>query len=246
MSGVPDWHHLCIYSLKGTTLSQERVIFIGNGKEANIGGKAMIKVWGRKDSSNVQKVLWCCGELNLTYERIDIGGSFGGNKEKPYLDINPNGLVPTIEDGSFVLWESNSIVRYLVDQYGQGRLVPTSPEGRANANRWMDWQLTTMYPAMVPLFMGLIRTPEEKRDRTAIANALQKSTRAWQILDEHLAKNQYLAGDAFTMGDIPLGIWVYRWYNMPIQRPEMAHLKAWYGRLCERAPYQTHIMIRLS
>ena len=98
----------------------------------------MVKIWGRKDSSNVQKVLWCCDELGVAYERIDIGGSFGGNKEKPYLDRNPNGLVPTIEDGVFVLWESNSIVRYLVDRYGGDQLISTTPEGRADSSRWMQ------------------------------------------------------------------------------------------------------------
>ncbi len=205
-----------------------------------------IKIWGRKDSSNVQKVLWCCDELGVAFERIDIGGAFGGNKEKPYLDLNPNGLVPTIEDGSFVLWESNSIMRYLVDKYGQGKLLPSTPEGRADTNRWMDWQLTTLGPAIVPLFWALIRTPEQKRDRTVIENALQKTAKAWQILDNHLARNSYLAGDEFTIGDIPLGVWANRWFNLPIQRPETGHLSRWYERLCKRPPYQTHIMIPLS
>ena len=98
----------------------------------------MLKIWGRTDSSNVQKVLWCCGELGLQFDRFDVGGKFGGNKEKPYLDMNPNGLVPTIQDGEFILWESNSIMRYLVDKYGQGKLLPSTAEGRANSNRWMD------------------------------------------------------------------------------------------------------------
>ncbi len=209
-------------------------------------GKSMIKIWGRKDSSNVQKVLWCCGELGLAYERIDIGGSFGGNKEKPYLDLNPNGLVPTIEDGGFVLWESNSIMRYLIDKHGQGSFLPSTPEGRANANRWMDWQLTTLGPAITPVFWGLIRTPEEKRDRAVIENALQRTTKAWQILDDHLAKNSYLAGNDFSIGDIPLGVWAYRWFNLPIQRPKMSHLNGWYDRLCKRPPYQTHIMIPMT
>ena len=206
----------------------------------------MVKIWGRKDSSNVQKVLWCCDELGVAFGRIDIGGSFGGNKEKPYLDLNPNGVVPTIEDGSFVLWESNSIVRYLVDKFGQGRLVSPTPEGRADSNRWMDWQLTTMGPAMVPIFIALVRTPEEKRDQKAIENARQKAAGAWQIVDDHLAKKSYLAGDTFTIGDIPIGVWAFRWFNLPIQRPELVHLKAWYDRLCKRPPYQTHVMIPMT
>lgn len=205
-----------------------------------------LKIWGRKDSSNVQKVLWCSGELELDFDRIDIGGRFGRNKEKPYLDLNPNGLVPTIEDGSFVLWESNSIMRYLVDKYGRGRLLPATPEGRANAHRWMDWQLTTLGPAITPLFWGLVRTPEEKRDPAAIENARQKSAQAWQILDRHLERSRYLAGDDFTIGDIPLGVWAYRWFNLPVERPEMARLGAWYELLCRRPPYKTHIMIPMT
>ena len=209
-------------------------------------GKTMIKIWGRRDSSNVQKVLWCCDELGVTFERTDIGGKFGGNKEKPYLDLNPNGLVPTIEDGSFILWESNSILRYLVDKYGQGKLLPSTPEGRANASRWMDWQLTTLGPAITPLFWALVRTPEEKRDRAAIESALQKPTKAWGIVDNQLAKNSYMAGNDFTIGDIPLGVWAYRWFNLPIERPKLDHLKRWYDSLCKRPPYQTHIMIPMT
>ncbi len=203
---------------------------------------AKIKIWGRRDSSNVQKVLWCCGELGVAFERIDIGGKFGGNKENPSIDINPNGLVPTIEDGSFALWESNSIMRYLVEKYGQGKLLPSTPEGRANANRWMDWQLTTLGPAIVPVFWGLIRYPEEKRDKAAIEASLQKTIKAWKIVDDQLAKNSYMAGDAFTIGDIPLGVWAYRWYKLPIERPDLKHLSAWYEGLCKREPYKTHIM----
>ncbi|MFQ5682695.1 MAG: glutathione S-transferase family protein [Candidatus Binatia bacterium] len=208
--------------------------------------RTTIKIWGRKDSSNVQKVLWCCDELGVAFNRIDLGGSFGGNKEKTYLALNPNGVVPTIEDKGFVLWESNSILRYLVDKYGQGKLLPSTPEGRSDTNRWMDWQLTTLGPAMVPLFWGLIRRPPEKRDNTAVDHAFQKATRAWWILNDHLAKNDYLAGDTFTMGDIPVGVWANRWFQMPIHRPEMAALKIWYDRLCQRLPYQTHIMIPLT
>jgi glutathione S-transferase len=208
--------------------------------------KCMIKIWGRKDSSNVQKVLWCSDELNVGYERVDIGGRFGGNKEKAYLDLNPNGLVPTVEDGGFILWESNSILRYLVEKYGGGQLLSSTLEGRACANRWMDWQLTTLGPAMVPIFRGLVRAPEEKRDLAAIETAVRKAGAVWRILDNQLAKGGYLAGDSFTIGDIPLGVWAYRWFNLPIQRPELKHLSAWYNRLCERTPYQRHIMIPLT
>lgn len=206
----------------------------------------MIKIWGRRDSSNVQKVLWCCAELDIAFERVDFGGKFGGNKEKPYLDLNPNGLVPTIRDGSFVLWESNSIMRYLVEKFGQGRLLPSTPEGRADANRWMDWQLTTLGPAIVPLFWNLVRTPEDKRDQAVIQSALERSIRAWQIVNQRLAKQAYITGDDLTLGDIPLGVWVYRWWNLPIERPKLDHLTAWYKRLTDRKPYQAHIMIPVT
>ena len=206
----------------------------------------MIKIWGRTDSSNVQKVLWCCDELGIPYQRIDIGGRFGGNQEKPYLDMNPNGLIPTIEDGGFVLWESNSIVRYLDDKYGHGKLLPSTPEGRAGANRWMDWQLTTLLPANVPLYWGYIRTPAEKRDLVVLENSRQAAIKVWKILDDHLAKNSYAAGDSFTMGDIPLGVWAHRWFNLPIERPEMPNVKAWYERLGQRPPYRTHVMLPLT
>jgi glutathione S-transferase len=206
----------------------------------------MLKIWGRVDSSNVQKVLWCCAELGLEFERIDLGGKFGGNREKTYLDMNPNGLVPTIKDGDFVLWESNSIMRYLVDKYGQGKLLPATPEGRASANRWMDWQLSVFNPVIAPLFRSLIRTPPEKRDPNTIQATLQKTSDAWRIVDDQLQHSRYLAGDLFSIGDIPLGVWVHRWFNLPVERPKLISLDDWYKRLCDRQPYQKHIMIPVT
>lgn len=206
----------------------------------------MLKIWGRKTSSNVQKVLWCCGELGVPFERVDIGGEFGKNRERPYLDLNPNGVVPTIEDDGFVLWESNSIVRYLVSKYGGGKLVPQTPEGLGDANRWMDWQLTTMNAAMVPVFFGMVRTPEDRRDMAAIEKALGEAGAKWEIVERHLEGRDYLAGDSFTIGDMPLGIWAYRWFAMAIDRPSLPNVEAWYGRLRERPPYREHVMIPLG
>ena len=206
----------------------------------------MIKIWGRTDSSNVQKVLWCCGELGLQFERLDWGGKFGGNKDPEYAAMNPNGLVPTIKDGDFVLWESNSIMRYLNAKYGNGRLLPASPEGMAGANRWMDWQLSAFNPVIVPLFFATIRTPPENRDAEAIKNALDKAVRAWQVVEDHLAKNRFLGGAEFSLGDIPLGVWAHRWFNLPIQRPNQPNIQRWYEALKQRKPYQTHIMIPVT
>src|SRR5919197_4157345 len=128
----------------------------------------MIKIWGRNTSVNVQKVMWAVGELGLPHERIDVGGPFGKNNEPAYLAMNPNGLVPTLEEDGFVLWESNAIVRYLAAKYGAGTLEPADPRARARANSWMDWQLTVAHPPLTPVFWGLVRTPPEKRDHAAI------------------------------------------------------------------------------
>ena len=203
----------------------------------------MIKIWGRTDSSNVQKVLWCLGELGLEFERLDWGGKFGGNDDKNYREMNPNGLVPTIKDGDFVLWESNSIMRYLNAKYGRGRLLPSTPEGMANANRWMDWQLSVFNPTIVPLFFAR-RTPPITRPMRS--SALEKNIKTWQTVEDQLAKSRYLGGEEFSLGDIPLGVWAYRWFNLPIERPRMARIENWYEKLKQRKPYQTHIMIPVT
>ena len=206
----------------------------------------MIKIWGRTDSSNVQKVLWCCGELSVPFERLDWGGKFGGNQDPQYAAMNPNGLVPTIKDGDFVLWESNSIMRYLNAKYGNGKLLPASAEGMADANRWMDWQLSAFNPVIVPLFFATVRTAPEKRDPQAIQTALDKTVKAWQTVDNQLAKNRFLGGDEFSLGDIPLGVWAYRWFNLPIERPKQVNLERWYDSLKQHEPYRTHIMIPVT
>jgi glutathione S-transferase len=206
----------------------------------------MIKIWGRTDSSNVQKVLWCCGELGIEFERQDWGGKFGGNKEPDYLAMNPNGLVPTLKDGDFVLWESNSIMRYLNAKYAQGKLLPSTPEGMAIANRWMDWQLSAFNPIIVPLFFATVRTPPDKRDPQAIQSATEKTAKAWQMVEEQLAQTRFLGGEEFSLGDIPLGVWAYRWFSLPIERPKQPKLENWYEQLKQRKPYQTHIMIPVT
>src|SRR6266705_5630809 len=163
-------------------------------------GRAMIKIWGRNTSVNVQKVMWAVGELELPHERIDVGGTFGKNKEPAYLAMNPNGLVPTLEEDGFLLWESNSIVRYLAGKHGDGALEPADPKARALASQWMDWQLSVLGPAITPAFWGLIRTPPAERDHAAIDASRKKSTEAMKILDAQLAKTPFVAGPAFSMG----------------------------------------------
>jgi glutathione S-transferase len=201
----------------------------------------MLKVWGRKTSSNVQKVMWAIGDLKLAHERVDIGGPFGGNKEGPYLAMNPNGLVPTLEDGDVMIWESNSIVRYLANKYGAGTLEPADLKTRALASQWMDWQLSVAGPAIGPAFMGLIRTPPDKRDHAAIAASQQKTTEAMKMFDANLSKRAYAAGDNFSMGDIPVGIMVYRFWQLVPDRPSLPNLERWYAQIEKRPGFRDHV-----
>jgi len=203
----------------------------------------MIKIWGRNTSSNVQKAMWAVGELNLEHTRIDVGGAFGKNKEAPYLAMNPNGLVPTLEEeDGFLLWESNSIIRYLAGKYDKsGALEPRDPKQRAVASQWMDWQLSVAGPAITPVFWGLVRTPPEKRDGAAIAAGKEKTTAAMQILDRQLGKTQYIAGDAFSYGDIPVGIMCYRYVQLVPERPKTPHLDRWYAAISHRPAFKQHV-----
>jgi glutathione S-transferase len=201
----------------------------------------MLKIWGRNTSSNVQKAMWALGELGLKCERIDVGGAFGKNKEPPYLAMNPNGLVPTLQDGDFVLWESNSIVRYFAREHGAGKLEPADPKTRALASQWMDWQLSVVAPAIFPAFWGLIRTPEDKRDLAAIAASRTKTTDAMKILDAQLGKTAFVAGDQFSMGDIPVGVMAYRFRQLCPDRPALNNLERWYAALQKRAAFKEHV-----
>jgi glutathione S-transferase len=203
----------------------------------------MLKVWGRNTSSNVQKVMWAIGELGLAHERIDIGGAFGKNNEPPYLAMNPNGLVPTLEEeDGFTLWESNSIVRYLAAKHGAGTLEPKDLRTRALASKWMDWQLSVAGPALTPVFWGLIRTPPDKRDPAAIEAGKKKSIDAWKILDAQLNKTAFVAGDAFSYGDIPIGVMSYRFVNLVPERPAMKGLDRWYAALEQRPAFREHVL----
>ena len=205
----------------------------------------MIKIWGHVNSSNVQKVLWASAELDVAYERVDIGGRFGGLQDEAYTRLNPNSLVPTIEDGDLVLWESNSIVRYLADKYGGGRLVPGSPEARGDAGRWMDWQATTLAPAIRLVFVGLVRTKPEERDQAEIDAGIRASNAAFAIIERYLEGRDYLVGDEMTIADIPFGPFVHRWCTMDFDKPDLPRVAAWYGRLKDRPAYREHVVVAL-
>jgi glutathione S-transferase len=202
----------------------------------------VIKIWGRNTSSNVQKVMWAVGEIGLPHERIDVGGAFGKNREAAYLAMNPNGLVPTLEEeDGFLLWESNSIVRYLAAKHKSAVLEPTDLRMRALASKWMDWQLAVLGPAITPVFWSMIRTPPEKRDYAAIEEGKKKTTAAIQMMEGQLAKTAYLAGDAFSYGDIPVGIMAYRYRQLVPDRPALPNFERWYGAIAARPAYKAQV-----
>ena len=196
----------------------------------------MLKIWGRNTSSNVQKVIWGLAEMQLPFERIDVGGAFGKTKDAAYLAMNPNSLVPTLEeDDGYTLWESNSILRYVAAKHAYRTLEPADLKVRASAQKWMDWQLSVMAPAITPVFWGLIRTPAEQRDAKAIATGKEKTVAAAQIMDAQLGKTAYLAGDDFSYGDIPVGIMIYRYMQLIPERSATPNLDRWYAAISSRA-----------
>jgi glutathione S-transferase len=208
---------------------------------------AKIKVWGRFSSSNVKKVLWLADELSLAVERIDAGGQFGVVDTPAYRALNPNAKIPTIEDGGFVLWESNAILRYLCMQYDGAALYPADPVRRADIDRWLDWSLSTVVPAESPLFVATVRVPPEKHDRTAIATAAQRVADIYGILERQMAGRAFLV-DAFSIADLCLSILVDRWLRNPhlANRPPSPNLAAWIGRIRPRQGFQKFVDIPLE
>ncbi len=205
-----------------------------------------MKLWGRINSINVQKVIWAGAELGLQYERVDAGMAFGVVNTPEYKAMNPNSRVPTIEDDGLILWESNAIVRYLCAKHSAGNLWPTDLKVRADADRWMDWISINVNPVITPVFWGLIRTPAEKRNMTEIADNAIKTNEVFKVLEQGLAGKQYVAGDRFTMGDIPVGVYVYRWYALDVTKTPMPNIEAYRKRLEARPAYQKHIMMPLT
>jgi glutathione S-transferase len=203
----------------------------------------MIKIWGRNNSVNVQKAMWAIAELGLPCERIDVGGAFGQTKEPPYLAMNPNALVPTLEEeDGFTLWESNSIVRYLAAKHDKAAILdPKDPKARAVASQWMDWQLSVVAPAITPVFWGLIRTAPEKRDLAAIDASKKRTIEVMGMLNAQLGKTPYVAGSAFSYGDIPVGTMCYRFVQLVPERPSMPHLDRWYAAISARQAFKDHV-----
>ena len=207
----------------------------------------MLKVWGRKNSSNVRKVLWCVEELALPYEREEAGGAFGVVDSSQYRALNPNGRVPMLEDDGFVLWESNVIVRYIAAQYGSDTSwYQNDNRVRAQADKWMDWTSTSFAVAFRDVFWGILRTPAAEQDWAKINASINACAALLVIVDQALSEQPYLSGDEIGMGDIPLGSFIYAWFEMPIERPSMPHLEAWYERLKLRPAYRNAVMTALT
>ena len=206
----------------------------------------MLKIWGRANSVNVRKVLWCCDELGVPFERVDAGMQFGVVNTPEYRKLNPNGLVPTIEEDGFVLWESHAIVRYLSAKHGAGKLWPADLRVRGDADRWMDWAAGSFLPAFRPVFWGLVRTPPEQRDMKTINEGAKKCGELAGYVDAALAGRRFIAGEQFTMGDIPLGCHLHLWLNLPLERPAYANVAAWHKRLLERPAFDKWVNTKIS
>jgi glutathione S-transferase len=207
-----------------------------------------LKIWGRANSVNVQKVLWCLSELNLEYERIDAGMQFGRNDEPDYLQMNPNGRVPTLVDGDFVLWESNSIMRYLCLAYGgETSIYPQGPKGRAGVDRWLDWTLSSVQPVDRPVFWALVRTPPEQRDMVAIQRDADAEAVVWCIADRQLATRRFIEGDSFTLTDIALGCYARRWFGVEgVRKPKLANLERWFAQFATRPGFAQFVARPMS
>jgi len=200
-----------------------------------------LTIWGRTNSINVQKVLWACEDMNLPFHRIDAGMEYGVNKTDEYKNKNPNGLVPTIDDSGFILWESHSIMRYLTRKYDhQKTLYPDDLQICAKIDQWLDWYNTVGWPPMRTLFWGWIRTPEDQRNFNDLEATRQAYVQTMLILDQALSNRPFIAGNVFTIADIPLALLCYRWYNLPIERPVMQHLEAWYANVQKRPGFQKY------
>jgi glutathione S-transferase len=206
----------------------------------------MLKIWGRANSVNVRKVLWCCDELSVPFERVDAGMQYGIVNTPAYRKLNPNGLVPTIEEDGFVLWESHAIVRYLSAKHGAGALWPEDLRVRADADRWMDWAGGTFAAAFRPVFWGLVRTPVEQRDMKAIGEGAKRCGELAGYIDAALAGRRFVAGEQLTMGDIPLGCHLHLWLNLPLERPVYANLAGWHKRLLERPAFDKWVNTQIS
>ena len=193
-----------------------------------------LKLWGRASSGNVQKALWALDELGLAYEHIEAGGAHGIVGDASYRALNPNGLVPTLEENGFVLWESNAILRYLAHAHGGPLALPEAPRARALIDQWLDWQATAFTPAMRDAFLQLVRVASERRDPRMVEASRANSERNAALLDRHLADTPFVAGDTFSIADIAVGLAAHRWFQLPLEREERPNIRRWLEGLAQR------------
>ncbi|QIG51261.1 glutathione S-transferase family protein [Nordella sp. HKS 07] len=206
----------------------------------------MIEVWGRRSSSNVQKVIWALDELGLEFKRHTVGGGFGGTHDPSYLKMNPNALVPVLRDGDITMFESNAIVRYLAARYGEGGLRPTAPRALAAAEQWMDWQQLNVVPHISAIFWNLVRVPADQRNDTAIAQANARLKEVLAIADATLGSSAWFAGDQFSFGDIVLGVLYWRYSRMDGERPDTPNIRRWFEALQQRPAYRKWVMVEVG
>jgi len=203
----------------------------------------MLKIWGRRTSSNVQKVMWLVGELGIEHERIDVGGPYGQLDSPEFKRLSPHAKIPVLEDGELVIWESHAILRYLAASYGKDRFWPADPAERAAADKWVEWAQTTLLRSFSDVFWGYYRTPEQDRDPAFIKGAVERLNGDIELLDGYLAGQRYLLGDQLSLADIPTGMALYRYFEMDIARPSLKNVDAWYAELQTREAYREHVMV---
>jgi glutathione S-transferase len=201
----------------------------------------MLEILGKASSINVRKVLWTCAELNLAFEREDWGSGFRSTQTPDFLALNPNGLVPVVRDGDFVLWESNTIIRYLAARYDGAHLYPAHPLLRARVDQWIDWQAADLNRSWSYAFLGLVRQSAAHQAASEIAQSIENWTRHMRVLDEQLrATGAFVAGEQFSLADIPIGLSVNRWFGTPFEHLHFPAVSEYFERLNERPGFEAY------
>lgn len=203
----------------------------------------MLKIWGRRNSINVQKVMWAVGELELAHEHIAAGGSYGGLDTDEFGAMNPHRRVPVIDDDGIIVWESHAIIRYLALKHGNGSLWPQNAQTHAHADMWMEWVTADLQPAFIGLFWNYYRTPADKQDPQRVESGIARSNALFELLEHHMECRQFMAGDTLTMGDIPAGAQLYRYFTLDIKRPSLPNVERFYALLQTRQAFREHVMV---
>ena len=206
----------------------------------------MLKIWGRKNAYNVQKVLWLLDELQIAYQHVDVGSIPGDIETPEFTTINPNQRIPVIFHNGTYIWESNTILRYLAANYDNNLLRNETPLERTHIDRWLDWELGTLQPDFLALFWNYFRTPEKKRDNAIVEENLRRCEKRFSLLNNHLSNQPYLAGDSFTIADVAVGTCLYRYKTMGTKTASYDFVNSWYQKLLARPAYQRNIATRFN